>query len=412
MVLNRAENSALEGARSTQRWASRLEQENGLEERRQQTEFGAFDSFDTPPAHSAIPHAQIRPPIPHNPTIPASDAYIFRPPVPRRSAPPPPTVTPTFGPPRPPTRQPLTLPVWLPVITPPRPPARQPIAPIVAPVFGPPQPPVQRPPAQAQPTIGAPVFGPTRPSVRQRPTQAAPTIGATVFGPPRPPVRQPPTQAVTPAAAPRLPALQRQTVPAPPPFAVPANNGGRAGSAQPQLPAPAAIPPLGGNADDDEDATGNRGEGRRIARIRRNNLFYAARRAYHDPATRHDLGRMDVECPHCHALHWMDEKLSKSSTASPKFGVCCGQGKVKLDAIPEPPALLRTMFTSMDPLYIKFREDVWKYNRAFSFTSLGVHEDHSVNGRGRGPPVFRISGELHHYSGALEALNGQRPRQR
>ncbi|KAF6759185.1 hypothetical protein DFP72DRAFT_806875, partial [Ephemerocybe angulata] len=135
-----------------------------------------------------------------------------------------------------------------------------------------------------------------------------------------------------------------------------------------------------------------------------------ARRAYHDPATRHDLGRMDVECPHCHALHWMDEKLSKSSTASPKFGVCCGQGKVKLDAIPEPPALLRNMFTSMDPLYIKFREDVWKYNRAFSFTSLGVHEDHSVNGRGRGPPVFRISGELHHYSGALEAPNGQRPR--
>ena len=36
-----------------------------------------------------------------------------------------------------------------------------------------------------------------------------------------------------------------------------------------------------------------------------------------------------------------------------------------------------------------------------SFTSLGVDEDHSVN-HGRGPPVFRIFGELHR-SGALMA---------
>ena len=40
--------------------------------------------------------------------------------------------------------------------------------------------------------------------------------------------------------------------------------------------------------------------------------------------------------------------------------------------------------------------------------SLGVEEDHSVN-RGRGPPVFHISGELHHQSGALAPSEGCPP---
>ena len=67
------------------------------------------------------------------------------------------------------------------------------------------------------------------------------------------------------------------------------------------------------------------------------------------------------------------------------------------------------MLTSMDRPAVKFREDIWKYNRALSFTSLGVHEDRSVN-KGNGPPVFRISGELHHLSGALTPSEGRLPR--
>ena len=67
------------------------------------------------------------------------------------------------------------------------------------------------------------------------------------------------------------------------------------------------------------------------------------------------------------------------------------------------------MLTSMDRPAVKFREDIWKYNRALSFTSLGVHEDRSVN-KGNGPPVFRISGELHHLSGALTPSEGHLPR--
>ena len=75
----------------------------------------------------------------------------------------------------------------------------------------------------------------------------------------------------------------------------------------------------------------------------------------------------------------------------------------------EPPATLQSLLTSENRSSARFREDIWKYNRAFAFTSVGVSEDHSVN-RGNGPPVFRISGELHHRSGALSTPDGHLPR--
>ena len=50
-------------------------------------------------------------------------------------------------------------------------------------------------------------------------------------------------------------------------------------------------------------------------------LFCIARRPYVEPLSWHDLGRMDSICVHCGAAHWLDERLSKSSAQSPKFGV-------------------------------------------------------------------------------------------
>src|SRR6267378_2323236 len=48
------------------------------------------------------------------------------------------------------------------------------------------------------------------------------------------------------------------------------------------------------------------------------------------PIQTHDLGRMDVACPRCRALHWLDERILESSAAAPKFNMCCGDGKVVL----------------------------------------------------------------------------------
>ena len=130
-------------------------------------------------------------------------------------------------------------------------------------------------------------------------------------------------------------------------------------------------------------------------------LFFAARCPYEEPRMRHDLGHMDVKCQWCGALHWMNEKLSDSSTSHPMFGMCCNGGKVILPVLRDPPQALKVLFEYNDPQAKEFRENIWKYNRAFAFTSLQVNEDHTVNERRRGLPVFRIQGELRHRGGPL-----------
>ncbi|KAF5318680.1 hypothetical protein D9619_010670 [Psilocybe cf. subviscida] len=135
--------------------------------------------------------------------------------------------------------------------------------------------------------------------------------------------------------------------------------------------------------------------------------FMMARRPRTAPIVPHDLGRMDIECLSCHALHWDAERLSSSSKKNPRFGMCCSEGKVRLPMLEPPPEPLTTLLTANTPEAKHFREVNWKYNRALAFTSVGVKEDPTVN-TGRGQPVFRISGELYHYSGALTPPEGQR----
>lgn len=143
--------------------------------------------------------------------------------------------------------------------------------------------------------------------------------------------------------------------------------------------------------------------------FRRGALFLAGRKPYEDPPQRHDLGRMDSRCTLCGARHWLAERLSTSSKTKPRFGMCCLDGEVSVSSRLEPPQLLRTLLTSVvDDRAKKFRKDIWQYNRALSFTSLGVREDRAIND-GTRAPVFRISGELCHRSGALEPANGEVP---
>jgi hypothetical protein len=77
-------------------------------------------------------------------------------------------------------------------------------------------------------------------------------------------------------------------------------------------------------------------------------------------------------------------------------------GQVRLPALQPPPEPLHHLLTSTEPNAVKFHENIWKYNRAFAFTSIGVEEDQTINhGHRHGPPVFQICGELYHRSGAI-----------
>ena len=112
------------------------------------------------------------------------------------------------------------------------------------------------------------------------------------------------------------------------------------------------------------------------------------RRRYSDPLIRHSLGPMNIECSHCHALHFDSEKLTSSKSNDKKFGGCCLQGQVKLPAFPDPPATLRDLLCGVSPLSKAFKKNIRQYNAAFAFTSLGVKFDSSVTGAPGGPFSF------------------------
>ena len=64
----------------------------------------------------------------------------------------------------------------------------------------------------------------------------------------------------------------------------------------------------------------------------------------HIDTGRHFDGKMDVLCPNCKALHWMNDKLTNSSVKNPLFGKCCLQGKIKLPLLITPPPPLKALY--------------------------------------------------------------------
>jgi hypothetical protein len=128
-----------------------------------------------------------------------------------------------------------------------------------------------------------------------------------------------------------------------------------------------------------------------------------------DPTwAKHDLKRMDVKCPFCNALHWIDERLTGSSLIRPKFGMCCYQGKIALPVLQKPPGELYDLLTDQDDKAKTFRSHIRQYNNALSMTSVGRAVDRSVN-IGRGPWVYKLHGELIHRIGSLLPEEGEIP---
>ncbi|KAL1717976.1 hypothetical protein EV715DRAFT_172465, partial [Schizophyllum commune] len=123
----------------------------------------------------------------------------------------------------------------------------------------------------------------------------------------------------------------------------------------------------------------------------------------------HNLGNMTVSCSSCRALHWNDERLTSSKKNTPIFGLCCDSGQVRLPLLAQPPPFLYHLYESDSTIARAFRKHIRQYNNAFAFTSLGVQEDRALNMSGRSAWVFRIHGELCHYSSALERTDAARP---
>ncbi|PCH38554.1 hypothetical protein WOLCODRAFT_65178, partial [Wolfiporia cocos MD-104 SS10] len=117
---------------------------------------------------------------------------------------------------------------------------------------------------------------------------------------------------------------------------------------------------------------------------------------------------MDIQCPHCHALHWKGERLKSSTNTSHKFGVCCLQGQVDLPPIQLPPAALRWLFMGVDPRSRSLWDKIRQYNNAFAFMSVAVNVDNAIL-NGSGPYSFKIHGALYHKMGSLLPPEGLQP---
>src|SRR5882762_11021541 len=117
---------------------------------------------------------------------------------------------------------------------------------------------------------------------------------------------------------------------------------------------------------------------------------------------------MTVQCPHCHALHFLSEKLTHSSNTYPHFGMCCLQGQIQLSPFAETPLTLTKLLMGSDQLSKRFRNNICQYNAAFAFTSVAAKVNDTVLA-GSGPYAFRLHGSLHHQMGALLPQPGNLP---
>ncbi|GKD55562.1 hypothetical protein Tco_1288949 [Tanacetum coccineum] len=123
------------------------------------------------------------------------------------------------------------------------------------------------------------------------------------------------------------------------------------------------------------------------------------------PSNYKSIGRCEHSCEYRGALFWYEERLkSVGNNTRPKYGRCCKGGQVVLRTYQIYPDYIKLLMNDRH-----FMENIRAYNQMFSMTSLGAHIDESVN-NGRGPYVFKISGQLYHWLGSLCPAEGEPPR--
>ena len=124
-------------------------------------------------------------------------------------------------------------------------------------------------------------------------------------------------------------------------------------------------------------------------------------------------GPPEYKCRHCDAIFWVEERIKSDSSSRNNrivYSSCCKGGKVAIPAFrcwPEPLASLATF--NGDTTSKLFMKNIRQYNCLFAFTSMGANIDQSIND-GRGPPVFKINGQVHHRIGSLLPSDGTPPK--
>ena len=116
---------------------------------------------------------------------------------------------------------------------------------------------------------------------------------------------------------------------------------------------------------------------------------------HYDPATFvyvTDVGGLTVECNHCHALKFDDEKP----------GICCNHGKVNIP-IPSLPSELVPLLNGASPLSVPYLKHIQQYNNLINFTSFAANQQFILNrnGQRQWTPGFKVLGQIYHRIGPL-----------
>uniref|UniRef100_A0A8D9B6V4 Helitron helicase-like domain-containing protein n=1 Tax=Cacopsylla melanoneura TaxID=428564 RepID=A0A8D9B6V4_9HEMI len=107
------------------------------------------------------------------------------------------------------------------------------------------------------------------------------------------------------------------------------------------------------------------------------------------------IGPMSSICDKCYAKKWKDESS----------GLCCSNGKVKLESLPSPPEPLKSLLFDSLPECASFRKLIRLYNSVFQMTSFGgkVLTENGFN------PTYKVQGQVYHRIGSLIPASGVDP---
>ncbi|PWA46253.1 helitron helicase-like domain-containing protein [Artemisia annua] len=89
---------------------------------------------------------------------------------------------------------------------------------------------------------------------------------------------------------------------------------------------------------------------------------------------------------------------------APQYQRCCVGGRAVLHTQRHYPAYIMGLFSDRH-----FMDNIRAYNQMFAMTSFGATIDSSIN-TGRGPYVFRVSGQIYHWIGGFCPENDDTPR--
>jgi hypothetical protein len=108
---------------------------------------------------------------------------------------------------------------------------------------------------------------------------------------------------------------------------------------------------------------------------------------------------------------WYQERRGKfRDSANPTFQMCCGNGKVQLPTLIDPPQILQNLlWNRASSQSTNYQQNIRMYNSMFSFTSPGMKFDKKINGS-RGPPILRLQGQPCHRIGSMLPKEGDAPK--